>query len=55
MIDGDMTYGKTYYNLYNASGFPTFLILDKNGSELSRKSGGMSSSEFTNWVTPYLK
>jgi thioredoxin-related protein len=55
MIDGDKTYGKTYFNQFQLSGFPTFILLDKNGVELSRKSGGLSSSDFKTWVTPYLK
>jgi thioredoxin-related protein len=55
LIDGDKTYGKTYFNLYNIQGFPTFLILDEKGVEITRKSGGLSSAEFITWVTPYLK
>ena len=55
LIDGDKDYGKPYMSQYNASGFPTFLILDKNGTELARKSGAFSKSDFLNWINPYLK
>jgi thioredoxin-related protein len=55
LIDGDKDYGKLYMNRYNANGFPSFLILDKNGNELARKSGGLGKSDFFNWINPFLK
>jgi thioredoxin-related protein len=55
LIDGDKDYGKTYFNQYNAHGFPTFLILDKHGVEIARNGGGLSKSEFLTWVNAYLK
>lgn len=55
LIDGDKTYGKTYYDLYKASSFPTFVITDKQGVEITKRSGKMDKTEFQNWITNYLK
>jgi thioredoxin-related protein len=55
LIDGDKTYGKPYFNQFNGDSFPTFLILDKNGQEISRRKGGMNNTEFLNWINTYLK
>ncbi len=54
LIDGDKDYGKLYISRHNANGFPTFLILDKNGNELLRKTGEISKSDFLNWINPFL-
>lgn len=54
LIDGDKDYGKLHMNPYNANGFPTFLILDKNANELTRKSGGLGKSDFLNWINPFF-
>ena len=53
LIDGDKDYGKTYYNQFNATGFPTFIITDKDGIEKARRSGKMTKEEFISWITPY--
>ncbi len=55
LIDGDKTYGKPIANNYGVQGFPTFLILDKNGVLLQKKSGGISETEFSTWIKAYLK
>ncbi len=55
LIDGDKDYGKPYMTQFNAGGFPTFLILDKNGNELAKKSGAFSKPDFLSWINPYLK
>ncbi len=55
MVDGDKTPGKPVADKYNVTGFPTLLILDKNGTVLQRKTGGMLEADFKKWVTPYLK
>jgi uncharacterized HAD superfamily protein len=55
LIDGDKTYGKTYFDKYSINSFPTFVILDKNGNAIIKKIGGLSASEFKTFVTPYLK
>jgi thioredoxin 1 len=55
MIDGDKTYGKTYYDLFSVSAFPTMLVLDATGKELLRRRGGISKEEFKVWLGPYLK
>jgi thioredoxin-related protein len=55
MIDGDKTYGKTYYDLFSVSAFPTMLVLDATGKELLRKRGTFTKEEFKVWLTPYLK
>jgi thioredoxin-related protein len=55
LVDGDKTYGKPIASQYNISGFPTFLILDKNGVELSRRKGVLTEDAFKTWVTPFLK
>jgi thiol:disulfide interchange protein len=55
LIDGDKTYGKPIATQYNVGAFPTYLILDKNGVELKRRSGTVDEATFKAWVTPYLK
>jgi thioredoxin-related protein len=55
LIDGDKTYGKPIADTYKVTGFPTFLVLDKNGNVIIRKTGGMNESTFKAWVMPYLK
>jgi thioredoxin-related protein len=55
LIDGDKTYGKPYATQFGITGYPTFLVLDKSGMELSRRVGGMDEATFKAWITPYLK
>jgi thioredoxin-related protein len=55
LVDGDKDYGKPIASQYAVTGFPTFIILDKNGVVLQRKTGGMAEADFKKWVTPYLK
>ncbi len=55
LVEGDLTYGKPYAEQFNVTGYPTYVVLDKNGNTLIRKTGGMSAETFTQWITPYLK
>jgi thioredoxin 1 len=55
LIDGDKTYGKTYFDKYGINSFPTFVIVDKNGNAITKLSGGLTASEFKAFVSPYLK
>jgi thioredoxin-related protein len=55
LIDGDKTYGKPIATSYTVKAYPTFLILNKSGTELARKVGLLTEAEFTSWVTPFLK
>jgi thioredoxin-related protein len=53
LIDGDKEYGITYYNQFNATGFPTFIIADNDGVVKAKRTGKMTKEEFISWISPY--
>jgi thioredoxin-related protein len=55
IVDGEQGDGPNLQTTYAVSGFPTFIITDKNGNKLTSKSGGMTSEAFYNFIAPYLK
>jgi thioredoxin-related protein len=55
LIDGDKEYGKPYYTQFGASGFPTFVITDKAGNQIAKRSGQLSKEEFLSWISPHYK
>ncbi|MEZ5046940.1 MAG: thioredoxin family protein [Chitinophagaceae bacterium] len=55
LIDGDKDYGKPYFNEYGGQSFPTFIIINNQGVELAKRSGGMSKTEFLTWIKPYYQ
>lgn len=55
LIDGDKDYGKPYYTQFGANGFPTFVITDKTGKEIAKRTGKMTKEEFIAWTTPFFK
>ncbi len=47
--------GPTLFKKYNGDSFPTFVIVNKNGDELAKKSGEMTQAEFLAFLQPYYK
>lgn len=49
-LDVDTPEGKREAGRLNISGVPTFIVVDQDGEEIRRASGGMSKSEFVSFL-----